>query len=41
MRRDQVTVLQLVTSGLLTALLAIAINVATGGALPAPFDTLA
>ncbi|MDR7279099.1 ATP-binding protein [Catenuloplanes atrovinosus] len=41
MRRDRVTVLQLVTSGLLTALLAIAINVATGGELPAPFDAVA
>ncbi|MFI5840001.1 ATP-binding protein [Catenuloplanes sp. NPDC051500] len=38
MRREPVTALQIVTSGLLTALLAIAVNVATGGDLPAPLD---
>ncbi|MDQ0366696.1 ATP-binding protein [Catenuloplanes indicus] len=41
MRQDRVTVLQLAMSGLLTALLAIAINVATGGRLPGPFAALA
>ena len=36
MRRGQVTVLLAVTSGLLSVLLAVVVNVATGGTLPGP-----
>ncbi len=40
MRRGQVIVLIAVTSGLLSVLLAVAVNVATGGALPAPLNAV-
>jgi tetratricopeptide (TPR) repeat protein len=39
-RRGQVVVLIAVTSGLLSVLLAVAVNVATGGVLPAPLDAV-
>ncbi|MER5915631.1 NB-ARC domain-containing protein [Streptomyces sp. NPDC001982] len=41
MRRQQAIALIGVLSGLLSVLLAVAVNVATGGSLPAPFDTVA
>lgn len=40
MRRGQVIVLIAVTSGLLSVLLAVAVNVATGGVLPRPLDAV-
>jgi hypothetical protein len=40
-RRERVTVLQIVVSGLLSVLLAVAVNVATGGELPAPVQPFA
>ncbi|MFD9004087.1 ATP-binding protein [Streptomyces sp. NPDC059582] len=41
MRRQQAIALIGVLSGLLSVLLAVAVNVATGGSLPAPLDTVA
>jgi hypothetical protein len=41
MRRDRVMVLQIVLSGLLSVLLAVAVNVAAGGELPAPVQPYA